>query len=103
MKKTSSKLAVFLFVVAFGCLLGPMALRAFGFGYTGCVVATYCETYPPAGMYCDVLYPFDGSTAQNNASEPTSIACGYIYGADGDGWACGGAVVSDPPVPCSGD
>jgi hypothetical protein len=101
MGKSLSKTSLLFFAIAFGCLLGPLALKSFGLFYSGCVTPTDCEIYPPAGSWCDIVYPSDGSTAQNGGVGATYDACAYVYGYEDDGWPCGGAVASDPPGSCN--
>jgi hypothetical protein len=78
-------------------LVGALSHRAFGLNYTGCVSQTLCVGSPPSGCICVILYPYNGSQADNNGGAPDTSSCAYVSGYNPSGWGCGSAIPDSAP------
>jgi|HubBroStandDraft_1064217.scaffolds.fasta_scaffold2291728_1 hypothetical protein len=97
-KSRTSSMGVFLCILGGAGLIGSLTVRSFGFG--NCVEQAPCVGDPPPGMYCDVVYPDNGSQPQTNGITASGDACAYVYTSNGQGASCGAAVPLDPTTSC---
>jgi hypothetical protein len=97
-KPCTSSLGVVLCILGGAGLFGSLTVRTFGFGT--CVEQEPCIGVPPSGMYCDTIYPDDGSQSLSNGIAASEDTCAYVYSSNNQGPSCGAAVPLDPTTNC---
>jgi hypothetical protein len=93
-KSRTSAFGAILWVAGVAGLIGSLAMRARA--YTTCVEQVPCVVSPPPGMYCNMVYPDDGSQAQTGGIAASEATCAYVYDSNNGGTGCGACIPMDP-------